>query len=117
MFLLLMLLFTAGCGDTRTPIRYYLPKPIPGILTVTWGEPHAPPLTVVDGYLVADFRTTNSIVTSTPFQEGWAKDEVFRFDSSGLDLGLDEYQRDVLIGFRFESNSLSSKVTETIRNQ
>jgi hypothetical protein len=59
------------------------PKGFHGQAIIVWNEPAYPPLPIRNGKLIEHFPTDGVIVTSTQLRGGWAKDELYFYDSTG----------------------------------
>lgn len=81
---LAILAFNGCCSPPRTPNKYILPEGYVGWVEIVHDVPHARPLPVEDGYLVVRFPGSGVLETSSPLQNGCARDVYYYATDGGL---------------------------------
>lgn len=77
-------LLVAGCFEKkRTPVRYEIPEGYVGWVRIDFEQPDAAPLPLRDGFRVARIPPAGRLSTSSPLEEGWAKDQYIYYSSKG----------------------------------
>lgn len=66
----------------RTDKNFYLPQHYAGWVKIYYAVPGAAPLAIKDGALQIKVPASGILETSTPFEDGWSKDQFFRYDST-----------------------------------
>lgn len=70
----------------RTPRHYVLPADFSGWVTIKYEKTDAPPLPEEDGAYILKIPADGLLETSTPLDQGWARDEYFRDRVDSLSL-------------------------------
>jgi Family of unknown function (DUF6843) len=71
-----------GAPIARHPIRFLIPKAYIGWIKVEYGR-NAPPLEMLNGKYICRIPASGVLTTSSPLEEGWAKDEYFYYSEDG----------------------------------
>jgi hypothetical protein len=71
-----------GAPIARHPTRFLIPKAYIGWVKIEYGG-NAPPLAMSNGEYTCQIPATGFLVTSSPLEEGWAKDEYFYYSDDG----------------------------------
>lgn len=66
----------------RHPTRFLIPKGYIGWIKIEYGR-NAPPLEVSNGKYICRIPASRALTTSSPLEEGWAKDEYFYYSEDG----------------------------------
>src|SRR5262249_19045994 len=66
----------------RHPTRFLVPKAYIGWVKIEYGR-SAPPLEISNGKYVCRIPAGGVLATSSPLEEGWAKDEYFYYSEDG----------------------------------
>jgi len=67
----------------RHPTKFLIPADYVGWVAVKYGEPKAPALQINNGSFVCQIPSDGLLVTSSPLEQGWAKDEYFYYSQDG----------------------------------
>ena len=68
---------------TRHPTKFLIPAGYVGWVAVKHGEMKAPPLQINSGNFICQIPPDGLLVTSSPLEQGWAKDEYFYYSQDG----------------------------------
>jgi hypothetical protein len=71
-----------GVPIARHPTRFLIPKAYLGWIKVEYGR-NAPPLEMLNGKYVCRIPASGVLATSSPLEEGWAKDEYLYYSEDG----------------------------------
>ena len=71
-----------GAPIARHPTRFLIPKAYIGWVKIEYGR-NAPPLEMSNGKYICRIPATGVLSTSSPLEEGWAKDEYFYYSDDG----------------------------------
>jgi hypothetical protein len=72
-----------GAPLARHPIRFLVPANYVGWIEVQYGGTAAPVLPMNKGTFICQIPPDGSLVTSSPLEQGWAKDEYFYYAQDG----------------------------------
>ncbi len=72
-----------GAPLARHPTRFLIPANYVGWIEVEYGQTTAPVLPMNKGALICQIPADGILVTSTPLEQGWAKDEYFYYSQDG----------------------------------
>src|SRR5208282_2312961 len=67
-----------GAPIARHPTRFLIPKAYIGWIKIEYGR-NAPPLEMSNGKYICRIPASGVLATSSPLEEGWAKDEYFYY--------------------------------------
>ena len=79
-----------GAPLARHPTKFLIPEGYLGWIEVKYGEPNARALQVNKGTFICQLPDSGLLNTSSPLEEGWAKDEYFYYSKDGSLHGLKE---------------------------
>jgi hypothetical protein len=71
-----------GAPIARHPTRFLIPNTYKGWIRIEYGG-NAPPLEMSNGKYVCRIPANGVLATSSPLEEGWAKDEYFYYSEHG----------------------------------
>ncbi len=71
-----------GAPIARHPTRFLIPKAYIGWIKIEYGK-DAPPLEMSNGKYICRIPASGVLATSSPLEEGWAKDEYFYYSEDG----------------------------------
>jgi hypothetical protein len=79
-----------GAPIARHPAKFLIPEDYVGWVEVKYGEMSAPALQLNNGTFRYQIPDSGLLSTSSPLEEGWAKDEYFYYSKDGALHGLKE---------------------------
>jgi hypothetical protein len=74
----------------RHPVKFLIPANYVGWVEVKYGASNAPALQMHDGTVICQIPSEGLLVTSSPLEQGWAKDEYFYYSQDGSTQELKE---------------------------
>jgi hypothetical protein len=77
--LLMVGAISMGASIARHPIEFFIPEGYVGWVEVKYGELNAPALQLNKGTFICKIPDSGVVSTSSPLEEGWAKDEYFYY--------------------------------------